>query len=185
MIILLLLVGTGAMFFIFTYNGLIVKKNAVENAFGSLDALLKKRYDLVPNLVAVIRQYSKYEQETLEKVTALRSQAASGSLASDEKTRLSNEFTPLLRNILITAEQYPDLKANVHFTELTAALRSLEQEIAGARTGYNGTVTGFNNSIEMFPGNFVAGLMGLQRKPLFEAEKTERENVNLSDDRLA
>ena len=181
MIILLVIVGIFAVLFALTYNGLIAKKNAVENAFGTMDALLKKRYDLIPNIVAAVQQYMNYEKDTLTKITELRAKAISGNISTDEKTALSNQVTPLLRNILVSAENYPELKANSNFTSLQNTLQELEEQISGSRIGYNGIVTAYNNGIEMFPSNFVAGLMGLQRKPVFEIPAEERKNVNVRE----
>ena len=181
MIFLLIIVGIFAVLFVFIYNGLIAKKNAVENAFGTMDALLKKRYDLIPNIVATVQQYMNYEKDTLTKITELRAKAVSGNISSEEKTTLSNQVTPLLRNILVSSENYPELKVNSNFTDLQNTLRDLEEQISGSRIGYNGIVTEFNNSIEMFPSNFVAGLMGLVRKPVFEIPAEERKNVNVKE----
>ncbi len=181
MIILLAIVLIGALVFVFTYNGLIAKKNAVENAFGTMDALLKKRYDLIPNIIATVQQYMNYEKDTLVKITELRSKAVAGNISTEEKTNLSNQMTPLLRNIMVTSENYPELKANSNFTDLQRTLNDLEDQIAGSRIGYNGIVTEYNNGIEMFPANFVAGLMGLQRKPVFETVAEERKNVNVKE----
>ena len=181
MILLLIIVGIGALIFVLLYNGLIAKKNAVENSFGTMDALLKKRYDLIPNIVATAQQYMNYEKDTLTKITELRAKAISGNISTDEKTTLSNQVAPLLRNILANAENYPELKANSNFTDLQSALKELEEQIAGSRIGYNGIVTEYNNGIEMFPSNFVAGLMGLQRKPVFETPAEERKNVNVRE----
>ncbi|MBI3501600.1 MAG: LemA family protein [Bacteroidetes bacterium] len=181
MIFLLVIVGISALVFALTYNSLIAKKNAVENSFGTMDALLKKRYDLIPNIVATAQQYMNYEKDTLTKITELRAKAVSGNISTDEKTVLSNQVAPLLRNILVSAENYPELKANSNFTELQHTLRDLEEQISSSRTGYNTIVTEFNNAIEMFPSNFVAGLMGLQRKPVFEIPAEERKNVNVRE----
>ncbi|HEY4798096.1 MAG TPA: LemA family protein [Bacteroidia bacterium] len=181
MIFLLLIVAVGALIFVLTYNGLIAKKNAVENSFGAMDALLKKRYDMIPNIVATVQQYTNYEKDTLAKITELRTRAVSGTISPEEKTSISNQVSPLLKNILITAENYPELKANSNFIELQSTLKDLEDQIAGARIRYNEIVTVFNNGIEMFPGNFVAGLMGLQRKTVFDAPVEERKNVNVKD----
>lgn len=181
MILLLVIAGLLALFFVLTYNGLIAKKNAVENAFGTMDELLKKRYDLIPNIVSTVQQYMNYEKDTLTKITELRSQAVSGNISSDEKTVLSNQVTPLLRNIMVDAENYPELKANANFTELQNTLRDLEEQISTSRIGYNNTVTSYNNAIEMFPSSFVAGLMGLLRKPVFEVPAEERKNANVKE----
>src|ERR1051325_11721184 len=150
MIILLVVVGIFALFFTLTYNGLISKKNAVENSFGTMDALLKKRYDLIPNIVATVQQYMNYEKDTLTKITELRAKAVSGTLSTDEKTVLSNQVTPLLRNIMVSSENYPELKASSNFTSLQNTLKELEEQIAGSRVGYNNIVTEYNNGIEMF-----------------------------------
>lgn len=181
MIIFLIVVAVGALIFVLTYNGLVAKKNAVENAFATMDALLKKRYDLIPNIVATVQQYMNYEKDTLTKITELRAKAISGGLSSEEKTTLSNQVTPLLKSILVSSENYPDLKANSNFTDLQKTLKELEEDIAGARIGYNGIITEYNNSIEMFPSSFVAGLMGLQRKSAFEIPAEERKNVNVKE----
>ena len=181
MIFLLVLVGIGALVFALTYNSLIAKKNAVENAFGTMDALLKKRYDLIPNIVAAVLQYMNYEKDTLTKITELRAKAISGNISADEKTDLSNQVAPLLRNILMSAENYPELKANSNFTELQNTLKDLEYQISSSRIGYNNIVTSYNNSIEMFPSNFMAGLMGLQRKLIFDIPAEERKNVNVRE----
>ena len=181
MIFLLVIVGIAALIFTLTYNSLIAKKNEVENSFGTMDALLKKRYDLIPNIIAVVQQYMNYEKETLTKITELRARATSGNISSEEKTTLSNQVTPLLRNIIATSENYPELKANSGFTDLQNSLKDLEDQISSSRIGYNNIVTSYNNAIEMFPGNFVSGLMGLQRKPIFEIPVEERKNVNVKE----
>lgn len=181
MIFLLIIVGVGALVFILIYNGLIAKKNAVENSFGTMDALLKKRYDLIPNVVATVQQYMNYEKDTLTKITELRAKAISSGISTDEKTALSNQMTPLLKNILVSAENYPELKANSNFTDLQNTLKELEEQISSSRIAYNNSVTFYNNGIEMFPGSFVAGLMGLQRKPLFEIPTEERKNVSVKE----
>ena len=181
MIFFLLIAAVGALVFALTYNSLIAKKNSVENAFGAMDALLKKRYDLIPNIVATAQQYMNYEKDTLTKITELRAKAISGTLSSEEKTNLSNQVAPLLKNILVSAENYPELKANSNFTDLQNTLKDLENQISSSRINYNSIVTGYNNGIEMFPGNFVAGLMGLQRKTIFEIPVEERKNVNVKD----
>ena len=181
MVFLLVIVGIAALIFALTYNSLIAKKNEVENSFGTMDALLKKRYDLIPNIVAVLQQYMNYEKDTLTKITELRAKAVTGNISSDEKTTLSNQVTPLLRNILATSENYPELKANSDFMELQNTLKDLENQITSSRTSYNNTVMGYNNAIEMFPSNFVAGLMGLLRKPMFEIPSEERKNVNVRE----
>lgn len=170
-----------AIFAIALYNSLIRKRNEVENAFGGMDVQLKKRYDLIPNLVATVQQYAKHEKELLEKVTQLRNQAVGGNLSNDEKVALNNSISGALREIMVTVENYPDLKANTNFLDLQRALNEVESQISASRRTYNATVTDFNNAIETFPGNLMAGMMGLTRKSVFEIPDSERQNVNVND----
>lgn len=181
MIFLLVIVAVVAVVFVLIYNSLIAKKNQVENSFSGIDTLLKKRYDLIPNLVATVQQYSNYEKSTLTQITELRAKAVSGNISSDEKVELDNQLSRSLKGIFVTAENYPDLKANSSFMDLQKNLSDLEDQISSSRRAYNNSVMDFNNAIEMFPSSFVAGLMGLQRKKLFEVLETERQNVNVKE----
>ncbi len=174
---LLVIVLFIALIAIVLYNGLIRKKNEVDNAFGGIDVQLKKRYDLIPNLVATVQQYATHEKELLQKVTELRAQALSDKLSNNEKVVLDNQMSGALRNLMVSVENYPDLKANENFLNLQRNLNEVESQISAARRAYNAAVTSFNNGIETFPGNIMAGMMGLNRKQVFETPKTERENV--------
>ena len=163
------------------YNSLIRKKNEVDNAFGGIDVQLKKRYDLIPNLVATVQQYAAHEKEILQKVTELRAQALSGNLSNNEKVVVDNQMSGALRNLMVSVENYPELKANENFLHLQRNLNEVESQISAARRAYNASVTNFNNGIETFPGNIMAGMMGLSRKQVFEIPDTERENVNVKN----
>ena len=163
------------------YNSLIRKKNEVDNAFGGIDVQLKKRYDLIPNLVATVQQYAAHEKELLQKVTELRAQALSGNLSNNEKVVVDNQMSGALRNLMVSVENYPELKANENFLHLQRNLNEVESQISAARRAYNASVTNFNNGIETFPGNIMAGMMGLSRKQVFEIPDTERENVNVKN----
>lgn len=163
------------------YNSLIRKKNEVDNAFGGIDVQLKKRYDLIPNLVATVQQYAAHEKEILQKVTELRAQALSGNLSNNEKVVVDNQMSGALRNLMVSVENYPELKANENFLHLQRNLNEVESQISAARRAYNAAVTNFNNGIETFPGNIMAGMMGLSRKQVFEIPDTERENVNVKN----
>ena len=174
---LLVIVLFIALIAIVLYNGLIRKKNEVDNAFGGIDVQLKKRYDLIPNLVATVQQYATHEKRLLQKVTELRAQALSDKLSNNEKVVLDNQMSGALRNLMVSVENYPDLKANENFLNLQRNLNEVESQISAARRAYNAAVTSFNNGIETFPGNIMAGMMGLNRKQVFETLKTERENV--------
>jgi LemA protein len=161
------------------YNSLVGKKNAVEQAFGSIDVMCKKRYDLIPNLVASVKQYASHEAGTLEKVTELRNRAASGKLSADEAVQLNNQLTHALGRLMVTVEAYPQLKANDNFIQLQRALNETEEQLSAARRAFNAAVTDFNNAVEMFPTNLMAGAMNYKRRALFEAAETERQNVNV------
>jgi len=163
------------------YNGLISKKNQVEYAFGGMDVMLKKRYDLIPNLVSTVQQYASHERELLEKVTALRTQALQNNLSHDQKVDLDNQISGALGQIMVAVEAYPDLKANENFLQLQASLNEVEEQISAARRAYNAAVTDYNNGIEMFPSNLMAGMMHLKRKAVFEITEVERQNLNVGE----
>lgn len=167
--------------FIGIYNKLVSRKNQVENVFGSIDALLKKRYDLIPNLVATVQTYMKHEQKVLTDITELRTKAISGNITNDEKVELNNNLSGLLNGIRVAVENYPDLKANQNFMQLQVAMNEVEEQISAARRAYNAVVTDYNNSVEMFPSSIFAGIMKLRRKPVFEIQESERQNVNVKN----
>ena len=167
------------LFAIISYNRLVSAKNEVENRFADVDAILKKRYDLIPNLVATVKQYMTHEKETLTKVTELRSKAASGNLSDNEKVELNNEMNEGLGRIMVAVEAYPDLKANQNFLELQQQLTQIEGELAGKRTNYNGSVKDYHNAIEKFPSNLIAASFNFKPKVFFAANKQERQNVDV------
>lgn len=164
--------------YVVLYNGLIARKNQVENAFGSIDAMLKKRYDLVPNLVASVKQYMTHERDLLERVTALRTQAMGAGTAL-EKFQAEGQLSQALGRLLVSVENYPDLKANQNVLQLQASLNELEEQISAARRFYNSSVTDYNNAIEMFPSSLVASRMSLRRKEVFNIPDTERDSPNV------
>lgn len=159
---------------ILIYNSLISKKNRISNAFASVDALLKKRYDLIPNLVETVKAYAAYEKSVLTSLTKLRTRALSEGVTSDEKIDIDNQVTKLLRSIFVSAENYPDLKASRNFLQLQAALVEVEEQISAARRFYNTAVMDYNNAVEMFPTNVFAGLMGYKVRKLFEVAEPEK-----------
>ncbi|MBT3192636.1 MAG: LemA family protein [Verrucomicrobia bacterium] len=161
------------------YNGLIGKKNNVENAFASIDTILKKRYDLIPNLVAAVKQYMEHERGLLENVTALRAKATSGNISSDEAITLNNEINKTMGGIMVAVESYPELKANDNFKDLQRSLNEVEEQLSAARRAFNAAVTDFNNAVEMFPTNIMAGMMHYTRRQLFEIPEVERENPDV------
>ncbi|MBN1846116.1 MAG: LemA family protein [Sedimentisphaerales bacterium] len=179
--VLAIVLGVIGLFAILLYNSLVGKKNQVENVFGSIDALLKKRYDLVPNLVATVQQYMKHERDTLTKITELRARAVSGNISDDEKVALDNQITKMLGGIMVAVENYPELKANENFLQLQGSMNEIEEQISAARRAYNASVTDYNNAVEMFPTNIMASMMSYRRKNVFEIPDRERENVNVKE----
>ena len=163
------------------YNGLINKKNQVENSFGGIDVQLKKRYDLIPNLISTVKTYMKHEADTLTEITELRTKALSGGISDDEKVALDNKITSHLSGIMVAVENYPDLKASDNFIQLQRSLNEVEEQISASRRSYNAAVTDYNNGVEMFPTNLIAGVMSFNRKNVFEIPDVQRENVDVEN----
>jgi len=180
-IVFLVIFLVGVLIVIVLYNGLIRKKNAVGNAFGAIDALLKKRYDLLPNLVETLKTYMRYEQDTLSKITSLRTQAMSATLPGDQKLQLESQISNAMKNIMVQVENYPDLKANQNFLQLQGAWNETEEQISAARRTYNATVYEYNNAVEQFPTNIMAGMMKYQLKPFLDIPETERKNISAEE----
>ena len=180
-IITLVVVGVLLFVFFIMYNTVVGRKNAVENAFAGMDAILKKRYDLIPNLVATVKQYMGHEASVLTDITALRAKATSGTLTSEEAVELNNGIQSALSGIMVQVEDYPDLKASDNFNQLQRSLNEIEEQLSAARRAFNAAVTSFNNTVEMFPTNIVAGMMGQRRRQLFEIPDRERQNVDVGN----
>ena len=161
-----------------TYNGLIKSKNYVKEAFSTMDVYLKKRWDLIPNIVEVVKGYAKYEQETLSKVTELRTNAYD-SLAVDKKISINEQITTGISKIIAISENYPELKANEIFIQLSNELINVEKDNENSRKYYNGTVRNYNNKIQMFPSNIIASLFGFKEEKMFEANSEEKNNVKV------
>jgi len=178
MIFFLLLIVALLLAGVFMYNSLIVKKNDVQRSFGSIDVLLKKRYDMIPNLVETVKEYMGYEKQVLTDVTELRSKAMTGNISNEERVKVENELSRCLGKVKVAVENYPDLKANQNFIQLQSTWTTLEEQISEARIGYNSSVTNYNNAVEMFPSNIIAGLMGYITKSIFEVPEPERQNID-------
>lgn len=162
------------------YNNVVRKNNEVEKAFGSIDALLKKRYDLIPNLVEVVKQYTSYEERVLTQVTGLRAQMVDKQTTND-KVELHNNLSGQLKGLFVSVENYPDLKANKSFLELQAAWNEAEEQISAARRYYNSAVTEYNNSIQTFPTNLFIDAAKFPPKKVLETEVVERQNISAKD----
>lgn len=167
------------LFLVSMYNSLISKRNQVENAFGSIDAQLKQRYDLIPNLVAAVQQYMQHERGTLNEITRLRTEALDAGKPTDERVKIDNQISKALGGILVAVENYPDLKASQNFQQLQRALNEVEAQIAAARRTYNAVVTSYNTAIETVPGNVFASMFKMPRKSVFEIPPAERANVSV------
>lgn len=160
------------------FNSLIGKKNQVTNVFGTIDALLKKRYDLLPKLITTVKEYMKHERELLEKVTELRAKAVSGNLSDDEQVDLDNKISKMLGGIMVAVENYPQLKASENFMQLQRTMNEVEEQISAARRAYNASVTDYNNAVEMLPTNIVAAMMSYKTKKVFEIPEEQRRDID-------
>lgn len=172
--VVLALVG----FVIALYNGLVKLRVLVEEAWSGIDVQLKRRYDLIPNLVETVKGYAKHEKGTFEKIAELRS-AAMKTQGVEEKGRIENQLTETLKTLFAVAENYPQLKADANFLDLQKSLQNIEEEIQGARRYYNGAVREFNMKLAVFPNNLLGGMLGFKNKEFFEAEEGEKANVKV------
>ena len=173
--VLLILLGVVLLIAIWiasVYNRLVRLKNQVRNGWSQIKVQLKRRYDLIPNLVEMVKEYMQHERETLESITKLRTQAMQTSGVED-KARAENMLTQALGQFKIAVENYPNLKANENFLSLQEELRSTENKIAFSRQNYNDQVLFYNNKIEMFPSNIIANMFGFKQEPFFELENPE------------
>jgi len=164
---------------IILYNNLVNKKNRILNSFAGIDVLLKKRYDLIPNLVSSVKQYMKHEQGVLAQITELRTRALGGDLSDAETIEVDRQITGALKGLMIAVENYPELKASENFLQLQASLNEVEEQISAARRAYNATVLEYNNAVEMIPTNLMAGLMRYKKKNFFEIAEAEKPSVNV------
>lgn len=177
-----LIIGVIALLVIYvlvTYNVFVKMKNRVDESFSTMDVYLKKRWDLIPNIVETVKGYAKHEKSTLSDVIKLRN-GAYDNMSSDEKIKANQQLSKGIAKIMTLAEQYPDLKANENFKDLSTQLTKIEDEIANSRKYYNGTVREFNDKVQMFPSNIVAKIFGYKAKIMFEATEEERKNVKVS-----
>jgi LemA protein len=165
--------------FVLIYNSLIGKRNQVDSVFSTIDVMLKKRYDLIPNLVESVKGYMQHERGTLEQITALRNQALS-SRTADEKVSVDNQITAPLRQLMVAVENYPELKANQNFLHLQSSLTEIEEQISAARRAFNAAVLAYNNAVQMFPTSLFAGMMHMQTRAYFEIAAAEREPVRIT-----
>jgi LemA protein len=160
------------------YNKLAKQKVLVDEASSDIETFLKQRYDMIPNLVEIVKGYAKHEQSTFKEITEMRAKAMSAGTLP-EKMEIEGELTKALSRIIAVAENYPELKANTNFLELQASLKELENNIQKSRRFYNGSARDFNTLIAVFPNNLLAGIFGFSRVPFFEASDEEKKNVEI------
>ncbi|MEI6101160.1 MAG: LemA family protein [Eubacteriales bacterium] len=164
--------------YIAAYNSFITMKNKIEEAFATIDVYLKKRFDLVPNLVETVKGYAAHERQTLDEVIAARNSVASSS-TTEERLQNENILSGTLRSLFAVSEAYPNLKANENFMDLQKQLQQIENDIANARKYYNANVRMFNTKLLTFPTNIIANQFKFTKQPMFEAAETDRQNVQV------
>lgn len=177
--IILIIVVVIVVAIISMYNSLVQSKIKVDNAWSQIDVQLQRRFDLIPNFVETVKGYMTHEKETFEKIAALRTSWANANTVS-EKAELDGELSTALKTIMAVSENYPELKANQNFSELSEELRNTENKISFSRQFYNDTVTMYNTKLEVFPSNIIAGMFHFTARDLFKAENDEaRKNVKV------
>lgn len=172
-LILLAIVAVLVFYVVGIYNGLVRGRNEVKSAWSSIDVTLKRRYDLIPNLVETVKGYASHERQTLEAVVKARQQAISFTGSVEDRAKVENVLTQTLRSLFAVAESYPDLKANQNFLALQEELATTENKIGFARQYYNDTAKTYKNRIEMFPSNIIAGMFNFQAEPFFQIESAQ------------
>ncbi len=177
----LIIIGFLLLILVFSYNSLVSRRNKVQYAYSSTDVMLKKRRDLIPNLIESVKQYMNFEKALLTDITKLRTQAMDETLTEQQRFEIENKISGVLGKIKVAVENYPDLKSSQNFLQLQASLNEVEEQISAARRAYNAAVMSYNNACEMFPSNIFAGMFGFIRKVSFEIPQGEAENVNVKN----
>lgn len=178
MSIVLIIIIFAVIWGVLTYNSLIILRGRVDNSWAQIDVQLKRRFDLIPNLVSSVKGYAQHEKETLEEVTASRTKYLSAK-TPEEKLGANSELSGALSRLFAVAENYPDLKASTNFLDLQKQLKDTEDKISYSRQFYNDTAMKFNIAIVKVPTSIIAGLFGFKGRPYFKTEGEERENVEV------
>ena len=178
LIIVIAIVVLLVLYVIGTYNSLVGLRNKVRDEWSQIDVQLKRRFDLIPNVVETVKGYAKHEKGTFEDVVKARNTFASANTKEDEM-KASNELTQVVSRLFALAESYPELKSNTNFLDLQAQLKETEDKISYARGFYNDVVLKYNDKLMKFPSNLVAKMFGFKSETYFEALKEERENVKV------
>ena len=174
-ILLIILVG----YIIFVFNKIVKASNLNFEAYSNIDSILKKRFDLIPNLETVVKGYTQHEKTTLEDITAMRTKL-SEKMTVSARQREEDKFSALIKDIVVSVENYPELKATENFSQFQQALVKVEEEIEMARRYYNGTTRNYNALIQKFPNNILASILGYKRRAFFEVDLLTRENVQIN-----
>ena len=177
-IILIIIVVLILIYLGLTYNSLVVLRNRVKDQWAQIDVQLKRRFDLIPNLVETVKGYASHEKDTLEAVVKARNEYLSSD-TPEGKIAANNDLNKVVTKLFALAESYPELKADTSFRELQTTLTETEDKISYARQFYNDVVMKYNNKVEVFPSNIVAGLFGFKTSAYFNATEEERENVKV------
>lgn len=175
---LLLILAVVAALIVVLYNSLVKLRNKAKEAWADIDTQLKRRYDLIPNIVETVKGYASHEANTLQSVTEARTKAM-GAQNLQEKEQAENMLTGALKSIFALAENYPDLKANQNFLQLQTTLKDIEEHVQMSRRYYNGTVRDLNNKLETFPNNLFGGMLGFKKMDFFQATDEEKKNVKV------
>lgn len=180
LIILFALVVLSLGYLVYLYNRIIRKENQIDNAYGSIQANLKKRHDLIPNLVSAAQKYMDYESSTLKDIVDLRYKAQSGDLSRQEQEQVESKLSKALNRFRVQVEDYPDLKASDNFMQLQRSLNEVEEQLSASRRFFNSAVKDYNNSIETFPAVLIANNFGFEQRQVFEADVQEQETPDVS-----
>ncbi len=180
-ILLIVVIAIPLLYVIVAYNGLVALRNHIKDAWSNIDTELKRRYDLIPNLVETVKGYAKHESETLTKVIELRNQCKANNGTPSEQAATEKQLVAGLNGIFALAENYPDLKANTNFQQLQQELVNTEDRIQSARRFYNGNVRDYRNKVQSFPTNLIAGIFGFppEEGEFFEVDPVQREAVQV------
>jgi LemA protein len=169
------------LYLMMAYNRFVVLKNRIDNAWSQIDVQLKRRYDLIPNLIETVKGYAKHEKKVFTEVTAARTASMSATTLTD-KAKANNHLSETLKSLFAVAENYPKLEANQNFLMLQEELSGTESKIAYARQAYNDSVLSYNTGVEMFPGSIVAGMFSFKQREFFKTEEAEKAPVKVKFD---
>lgn len=178
LIIILAVVAVILIWLIAAYNRFVVLKNRIDNAWAQIDVQLKRRFDLIPNLIETVKGYAKHEKKVFTDVTAART-AVMNATSLPEKAKANNQLSSTLKSLFAVAEDYPKLQANQNFMMLQEELSGTESKIAYARQAYNDSVLSYNNSTQMFPGSVIAGMFNFKQREFFKTDEVEKANVKV------